>query len=171
MNMAILSILRTMIVLLVLITPVKASTCSTITTIPCLKQTIEMALRNHPELYSESAVNLLLGTAIQESRHGLYLRQFRGGPALGLYQMEPRTFRWLKRKYPEYLDGRYFGELIYDHELSTLAARLRYRVVPEPLPRHADVWALGLYWKKYFNTRSGSGSVRKFVRQYQQLVR
>lgn len=40
-------------------------------------------------LHSDSAENLLVGTALQESRLH-YLKQL-GGPALGLYQMEPET--------------------------------------------------------------------------------
>ncbi|KAF0118141.1 MAG: hypothetical protein FD149_866 [Rhodospirillaceae bacterium] len=45
----------------------------------------------HLGLHSPAAEALLLGTAIQESRLGTYLRQTGGGPALGVYQMEPAT--------------------------------------------------------------------------------
>ena len=41
-------------------------------------------------LYSKAAEELLLGTAIQESRLK-YLVQIGGGPALGVYQMEIAT--------------------------------------------------------------------------------
>ncbi|WP_328286209.1 hypothetical protein [Kozakia baliensis] len=41
-------------------------------------------------LGSPSAVNLVTGTALAESR-GAYLRQINGGPALGFWQMEPAT--------------------------------------------------------------------------------
>lgn len=40
---------------------------------------------------SSSAVNLLLGTAAQESAFGTYLRQIGGGPARGVFQMAPAT--------------------------------------------------------------------------------
>ena len=42
------------------------------------------------DLWSPAAEDLVLGTAAQES--GLaYLRQIGGGPALGLWQIEPAT--------------------------------------------------------------------------------
>src|SRR6056297_2531573 len=41
--------------------------------------------------YSESAVNLLMGTAAQESHLGHYIEQI-NGPAKGIFQMEPATF-------------------------------------------------------------------------------
>lgn len=51
---------------------------------------IRPALR-HLTLWSEGAEDLLLGTAAVESRCGRYLRQLGGGPALGIWQVEPRT--------------------------------------------------------------------------------
>ena len=36
--------------------------------------------------YSIDALNLLLGTAAQESRFGHYIRQLGSGPALGIFQ-------------------------------------------------------------------------------------
>ena len=49
-------------------------------------------------MMSESAVNLLLGTALVES--GLkYIKQIGGGPALGVYQIEPATLHDLYKNY------------------------------------------------------------------------
>src|SRR5258706_9966058 len=42
-------------------------------------------------LNSEAAINLLLGTAAQESNMGTYVKQTTG-PALGLFQCEPLTY-------------------------------------------------------------------------------
>ena len=42
-------------------------------------------------MYSESATNLLLGTAAQESRFGTYIKQI-NGPACGVFQIEPLTY-------------------------------------------------------------------------------
>lgn len=41
-------------------------------------------------LWSEPAERMVLGTACQESECGRFLVQV-GGPALGIYQMEPKT--------------------------------------------------------------------------------
>lgn len=49
-------------------------------------------------LYSPAAVNLLLGTAAQESGMGYYLHQI-GGIALGIYQIEPNTHKDIFENY------------------------------------------------------------------------
>ena len=53
--------------------------------------------------WSPQAENLLLLTAAVESALGTYVRQKGGGPALGIYQMEPTTHddiwaNWLRYK-------------------------------------------------------------------------
>ena len=48
-------------------------------------------------LYSPAAVNLLLGTAAQESGFGTYLRQVKG-PALSVFQIEEATFLDLRER-------------------------------------------------------------------------
>lgn len=42
------------------------------------------------DMHSQAAENLLVGTAVQESGRGRLVQK--GGPALGIYQMEPATF-------------------------------------------------------------------------------
>jgi len=44
-----------------------------------------------PGAYSEDAVELLIGTAAIESNMGFYLKQVGGGPACGVFQVEPAT--------------------------------------------------------------------------------
>lgn len=57
---------------------------------PVLKQ---MANNGWEHAYRDHAVNLLIGTFYHESTVGNYtkLRQMKGGPALGPYQIEPNT--------------------------------------------------------------------------------
>ena len=55
-----------------------------------VKYVIEPVLKTL-DLYSEDAVNLVLGTACVESECGRWLHQLGTGPALGIYQMEPDT--------------------------------------------------------------------------------
>lgn len=52
---------------------------------------------------SEVAENLIMGTAAHESHLGDYIEQVGGGPALGIFQMEPAT---LNDCYENYLDYR-----------------------------------------------------------------
>lgn len=124
------------------------------------------------KMHSPAAVNLLEGVAAVESRR-TYIRQI-SGPALGLFQIEPATYRWLKRKYRAripYIFGVPVHNLEWDIKLGIIIARLRFRVVKEALPNAWDIPALGRYWKKYYNTVHGAGTVRKFTRAYRELVR
>lgn len=127
---------------------------------------IEDTLKEH-KLYSPAAVQLLLGTAAQESDFGTYLRQIRG-PALGVFQMEPATFRWMVEKY-----GAKYGfthrsawDLVWDLKFAILLARLRYLAVPGRLPEAGDIQGLAAYWKKYYNTDLGRGTREMFIKNY-----
>ena len=128
-----------------------------------------------PAFVSDAAVNLLLGTAAQESWFGTVFRQTGGGPAIGAFQMEPATFNWLREKfasnYPWMLFRREAAEMEWDLSLAILMARLRYRVVPAPLPAADDVHGLATYWKAYYNTPAGAGTVEEFVKNYRKYVR
>lgn len=139
------------------------------------KELIEKTLRIFdPVLLSPQAVKLQLITAAVESGFGTHLRQLGGGPALGFFQMEPGTFRWLKRvyqtKYPELID-RLPEELEWDIRLAIIMARLRYRIVPEALPGENDIQGMAAHWKEYYNTSAGAGKVMDFIEAYQRYVK
>ena len=135
------------------------------------------------DLYSESVVNLLLGTAIQESRL-TYLKQKGGGPALGLFQIEPATlddiyFRYLLREDKRELMGRVQKfttaqsvreQVIGNIPFAVVIARIRYLMVPEALPAYDDLQALGEYWKRFYNTTAGKGEAHEFVENYNRYV-
>ena len=136
-------------------------------------------------MFSASAENLLLGTAVQES--GLqYLRQFNDGPARGLYQIEPATHdditdRYLANKslrsdirkrlntllapVPSRID-----QLATNLAYATAIARLRYWMDPAPLPEPDDVDGLAAYWKRVYNTPKGRGRVAEFAATYRRYV-
>lgn len=141
-----------------------------------LKQYVIEPILKDINLYSPSAVNLLLGTAAQESRMGHYIHQV-NGPALGIYQIEPKTAEWLYEKYyptvSGYLHNIYSIEecLVYDLAFQTIMCRLKYYSIKEPIPSDPnDIQALGAYWKKYYNTPLGKGTVEEFVKNYKQFV-
>ncbi len=136
-------------------------------------------------MYSASAVNLLLGTAIQESKL-TYLKQI-DGPAMGIYQMEENTHIDL---WENYINNKYkinnvledmFGETIswtYDNFMlygdlnyATALARTHYWRRPEPLPDKDDVEGLAKYWKKFWNTEKGKGTIAQFILHYNEYVR
>ena len=138
--------------------------------------------------YSREAVDLLMVTAAQESHCGHYIRQI-GGPALGIFQMEPETLldiyeNYLPRK-PQ-LARKLSESRTYDRELDLegnllyqiVAARVHFLRVPKAIPKrewfeaeHAYVSALAGYWKQYWNTLAGKGSVKEAVQNYNIYVR
>jgi len=127
-------------------------------------------------LHSDSAVRLLLGTALTES-HLTWLRQKPAGPARGFYQMEPATHDDIWANYLEYQPGLTIrvekllapepskvSQLVTNLYYATAMARLHYRRVKAPLPDANDTYGLGCYWKEYYNTHFGKGKVEHFVR-------
>lgn len=130
-------------------------------------------------LYSKSAVELLMLTAAVESNLGQYIKQKGGGPALGIFQMEPTTYLDIWNNYFKYGKCKNIRDMYYEHGSANiewdlrhaiLMARVHYLRVKEPLPEYTDEVALAGYWKKYYNTRLGKGTVEKAIDKYQRYV-
>jgi hypothetical protein len=130
-------------------------------------------------LYSDSAVNLLLGTCAQESRMGTYLKQI-NGPALGIYQVEPNSHEDIWDNYLKYrselagrvlgIDSRDTNNLIVNLSYATAIARIHYLRAPDPFPEHNDIEGLAHYWKRYYNSYEGKGTVEEFIDNYKRYV-
>ena len=136
------------------------------------------------DMWSESAENLIIGTAIQES-HLTYLKQLGGGPAVGLFQMEPNTHDDLWTNYIKFrppivtkLQGLTFNRLIQDRFIpiaanemignmyyATAMCRIHYKRVPAPLPS-SNPKDLAMYWKQHYNTPQGAGTPAEFISNY-----
>jgi len=134
----------------------------------------------HIGLYSESAEELLMLTAAVESNLGQYVRQI-GGPAKGIFQMEPATENDIWENYLDYKTGRLklavsdFEVLSGDSLVHSLGyqiamARVHYLRVAEQLPESTDIVGLARYWKKYYNTELGSGTIEKAIGKYNRYV-
>lgn len=136
------------------------------------------------DLYSPEAEELVLATAIHESEMGFYLHQVEG-PALGIYQMEPQTYvdcydnflkfnpRLLDKilSYLKYSELPEPARLISDLSLATIMCRIKYFRAPARLPSNInDIYGLAHYWKQYYNTELGSGTVDKFVKSYSTFI-
>jgi hypothetical protein len=138
-------------------------------------------------LHSVAAEDLVMGTAAQESRLK-YVKQLGKGPALSIYQIEPATYNdyWdnflehrpkLAQKIIDYCgisehsftaDHRPDVErLVYDLRYATIMCRIHYRRIRAPLPKSGDILGYANYWKKYYNTYLGHGSVEQFINSYQ----
>ncbi|MEH6477689.1 MAG: hypothetical protein V7727_18500 [Sneathiella sp.] len=133
-------------------------------------------------MWSPAAENLVYGTALTES--GLaYLQQRGGGPALGLWQMEPATFNdirvYLVRRHdlaakvmPMALEQPLQpSEIVYNLKLACAMCRIHYWRVEEKLPAANDLAGLGAYWKRYYNTELGKGEVLDFQTRGRQILK
>jgi len=128
------------------------------------------------------AVTFLVGIAAVESRLRL-LRQVGGGPALGLWQIEPATHddllaSWLDTR-PEVrsrvLSLRAEAPARHVQLASNLAygaviARLLIWRAPARLPRATDVPGQAKVWKQYYNTAGGAGTEEKYIHSFNELV-
>lgn len=122
------------------------------------------------ELHSPAAENLVLGTALHES-HLKFLQQIRG-PAKGVFQMEPATYADLWANFLAYQPKlaavvRSFAigdpdaeEMEGNLYFACAMCRIHYKRVRAPLPEN-DPHELALYWKKYYNTLLGRGTIEQ----------
>lgn len=127
-------------------------------------------------LHSEAAVELLMMTAAVESQFGTYLKQIKG-PARGVFQMEPATEKDIWENYLRYkptlaatvrkYSSGHPDELRFNLAYGILMARILYLRTPEGIPSVDDKKALASYWKKWYNTHMGKGTVEKALAAYQ----
>ena len=130
------------------------------------------------DLYSEAAAELLLGTAIQESRL-TYLKQIGGGPALGVFQMEPATEDDIWENFILYrgaLDQKVLGLMVTKHALgdgliwnlyyAAAMCRIHYYRVSEALPAAGDISRQAEYWKAHYNTPLGAGTEAEYIENW-----
>lgn len=132
---------------------------------------------------SQAAVNLLLGTAAQESYMGTYLTQLNNGPARGIFQVEQPTHDWVlewgKKHFSHFIhrlkefevrelsrEENMLGNLFY----ATAIARLNYWRIPQALPSEHDVRGLANYYKTHWNTHLGKATVTEFIANYERFV-
>ena len=130
---------------------------------------------SHIGMYSPAAAQLVMGTGLQESGF-CYIVQV-GGPAVGPYQIEPRTFMDLMDRivmprdalripvnqmiasWPDPL-----SQLATNWMFSSAMCRIFYRGIPTPLPGFGDLTRMAEYWKNHYNTFKGKGRVEDFLR-------
>lgn len=131
-----------------------------------------------PEIpFSDAAVELLKMTAAHESHLGSYIAQV-GGPALGIYQMEPATANDIGMnffKYNEELrsklfclhsDQRVVNEITMNLAFATAMARIHYYRDKYPLPDAMDIEGLAQYAKRVYNTVEGKAEWRDYYNAY-----
>lgn len=140
-----------------------------------IRTAIERALSRFNLPDSEAAVRLLLMVAAHESGGFTYCKQ-KGGPALGLFQMEPATFAdvcdYLKSsgRFPALNNHWPATRMVIDVEFAAGMARALFARIPEPLPDADDLEALAAYAKKYWNTEQGKATPEKYLNDFKRYV-
>jgi hypothetical protein len=134
--------------------------------------------------FSTDAVELLMLTAAHESHLGSFIRQMHGGPARGVFQMEPATEQDIHENYLKYnknLAHLIEGFRMKQTNISDLESNLAYQIamtrvhyfrVKEALPTIEKDGVVGLasYWKKHYNTYQGAGTVAKALADYEKYA-
>jgi len=138
-----------------------------------------------PQVNTEAAVNLLLGTVYQESVVGgvTHLKQIKG-PALGIYQMEPDTEADIFENYLNYKPAKLafirsllpgdgynvFPEqsaLVSSLRYATAMARIKYWRRTFDWPTNPNnVLALAKIWDTHYNANPDKGFPHEFVEAY-----
>lgn len=145
-----------------------------------LRTEIIRPVLQHIGLWSETAENLVLYTACQESNLR-FIKQLGNGPALGIYQMEPLTHddiwaNFLAYRPKSFVDKianfrnrgyipfitRPCDEMVGNLFYATAMCRVHYYRRPESLPAN-DLESLAKYWKRFYNTPLGKGTEAEFI--------
>ena len=138
-----------------------------------IKPTLKYMSGNY---YSKDAAFLLLCTAAIESNCGEYIKQI-GGPALGIFQMEPATHDDIWSECDALYDnlGQQIARItigsdsVTPHDLivspmyACAMARLKYSMDAAPLPFRNDIKAVYDYYKRIYNTPLGASTYEKFL--------
>ena len=140
-----------------------------------------------PEIkYSKSAEELIVMTIAQETDMGGAIKQIKG-PALGITQIEPRTYKdlyrslgyhpfiekkintlasaWWNDQYRQSGDANPY-ELVYNLRYAIAMTRYFYLTKPGSLPSPDDTKGLAEYYKKYYNTPAGKATVEETIKRY-----
>jgi hypothetical protein len=146
----------------------------------CRQKVIVPAL-NAIGLWSPAAEDVMLGTALQES--GLRTTHQVGGPALGLWDMEPATHDDIWRNFLAFraeLSAKVkrlavsavalVQQLEQNHPYACAMARLKYYRSPAPLPAHGDIDGYAHLWKTVYNTAGGKGTEAEFIANWNALA-
>lgn len=128
-------------------------------------------------LLTVAARVLMVGTALAESRL-VYRRQLGGGPARGLFQIEPATFRDIYGRYLVAKPGLLaacngllephaepWAQVETNDRFACAIARCRYLMDKAPVPW--DAAGQAEYHKRVYNTASGPADPAETLRWFQ----
>ena len=140
----------------------------------------------HIELWSPAAEVLVLGTGLVESKLR-YVDQIdkanKPGPAYGLWQCEAPTHKDYWDSYLRFQNGLRekcsalvsrrntlfptADELVFNLAYAAAMCRVHYRRIPAALPDRDDVAGMAGYWKRWYNSPLGKGTVAKALPHFE----
>ena len=145
-----------------------------------IKETLQDMGGNY---YSHDAMELIYNTGLVESKYKYLMQKGGDNIARGFYQCEPWVAVSVCENYLQfrkplmkkiaklcYLDIKYFTNpkgfdwkqiLTTNITAQIIFCRLHYWRVPKPLPKTIEDQAS--YWKKFYNTEKGKGSINHFL--------
>jgi len=122
-------------------------------------------------IHSDAALNMLLMIAAHESLGFKFRRQIGGGPALGVFQMEPPTHDDVWRRSRSIMrNAKRCGytqdskRLATDDKYAIFMARHKLMLDPAPLP--TELQAMAQWCKKHWNG-DGEAKPEEYLRDYQ----
>jgi len=139
---------------------------------------VPITATRHP-LWSPTVETILIMIAAHESKMGRYLRQIGGGPARGVFQIEPATMEdiyhsfinprpKLARQIAEITgcDGPDLNHLAYNPMYGAILARLKLYQSPGEIP--TDTPLMAEYAKRYYNSPDGAATANDYLLAYYQ---
>lgn len=122
---------------------------------------------------TKEAVDLIYETGMAESGYRA-LVQKGGGPALSFFQIEPATGKDIFNNYVEYRQNLVESMISFGLDpmnldfciktniaIAICMCRFHYRRVPSAIPKTKQGRAK--YWKKYYNTKLGKGTIEHYL--------
>lgn len=132
---------------------------------------------NALNLYSQEAEDLMVGICAHESKGGTYFKQI-NGTAMGPYEMQRDAHDHIWNAFlpssPQIcynlmticeLSRKPTFEMLQFHlRYATAMTRIYFVPIKESIPK--DLQGQAEYWKKYYNTVLGKGTVQEYIDDY-----
>ena len=122
---------------------------------------------------NNTADELLIETAGAETNKGLTKDNGILTAGIGLTQFDKGSFEDTKKRSEKHRDNIKdnlkvdinlveWEMLAYSPFLALLFTRLKYKLIPEEIP--SDIEGRAKYWKKYYNTIAGAGTITHYLK-------
>ena len=135
-------------------------------------------------LWSANAEELLVAIAAHESAACKYIYQMNDGPARGIFQQEKlshdeiftilfptrQALRYKVMDACNFLANPSYESLASNTGWAIIACRLHFLRFKDPIPDASDIESIANYWKKYWNTSAGKGTIEEFINDYNLLI-